>query len=87
MNGRIFDALREVGLTNFIQVERGLVVAEVAGKCDAIAIGDFATDAGLANRDCPVPGHDLEEVITALDLELIKTRQQGSETDEHECRQ
>jgi hypothetical protein len=45
-----------IGLADFLEVEGDLVFAEVAGEGDAVAVGDFAADAGFADGDGAVAG-------------------------------
>jgi hypothetical protein len=86
--GEFFDlgilVLGEVGLADLVEIEGYLVVADVLGEGDAVAVGDLATDAGFTHGDGAVAGDLLEEIVAVDDLKLVKPRQQATEADENE---
>ena len=80
----VVRVLGEIGVADFLEVEGDLVFAEVAGERDAVAVGDFPADAGFADGDGAVAGDLAEELVAALDLELVEAGQQRAEADQHE---
>ena len=76
--------LEPVGGGDFLEVERDDVIAEVACEGDAVAVGDFAADAGLADCYGAVSRNQCKELVLPLDLEFVEPGQQGAEAHKNE---
>ena len=70
---RIIEALREVSLADFVEIEGDFVVPDVPGEGDPITVGNFPADTWFADGDGAVTGHQLEELVAADDLEFMQS--------------